>query len=192
MKLKLVIFFIIFFSVPMVSEEWEIEVTDNNVLVSIPGNIMHGDKYRIILVPENQESCDIANQYISNYALVDQADQKYRELPSQFVLTEMTKGSEKVNFLMEIVSTHDFLLGKSTFFNVSSNSISDLVDFHKNNEKIELKLLDFYDLDKKRKMRVNITEYFDIPKNSWDLNGFEIALKDAKLECLKLVDSIKS
>ena len=61
MKLKLVIFFIICFSVPMVSEEWEIEVTDNNVLVSIPGNIMHGDKYRIILVPENRESCDIAN-----------------------------------------------------------------------------------------------------------------------------------
>ena len=77
MKLKLVIFFIICFSVPMVSEEWEIEVTDNNVLVSIPGNIMHGDKYRIILVPENKESCDIANQYISNYAVVDQADQKY-------------------------------------------------------------------------------------------------------------------
>ena len=104
----------------------------------------------------------------------------------------MMKGGEKINFLMEIVSTHDFLLGKSTFFNVSSNSIFDLVNFHKDNEKIELKLLDFYDLDKKRKMRVNITEYFDIPKNSWDLNGFEIALKDAKLECLKLVDSTKS
>ena len=70
MKLKLVIFFIICFSVPMASEEWEIEVTDNNVLVSIPGNIMHGDKYRIILVPENKESCDIANQYISNYVYI--------------------------------------------------------------------------------------------------------------------------
>ena len=77
---------------------------------------------------------------------------------------------------------------KSTIFGVSANRVEDLIDFHKDNDKIYLELLAFYDYENNKKIRTEITEYYDIPKNTWDLDGFEEALQKAQLECLNLIN----
>ena len=74
MKLKSVIFFTFLISTSLVASKWEIDASGGSVLLSSPGNIMHGDSYRIILDAKSKESCDIARQYISNYAVVDNAN----------------------------------------------------------------------------------------------------------------------
>ena len=187
MKLKSIIIFTFLISTSLVASKWEIDASGGSVLLSSPGNIMHGDSYRIILDAKSKESCNIARQYISNYAVVDNAKEKYRNLPSKYVLTKTKKGDEQINFLMTIEYTSNFLLGKSTIFGVSANRVQDLIDFHKDNDKIYLELLAFYDYENNKKIRTEITEYYDIPKNTWDLDGFEEALQKAQMECLNLI-----
>ena len=41
-------------------------------------------------------------------------------------------------------------------------------------------------LKNKKIIRKNITDYFDIPKNSWSLDGVDKSLNKAKSECKKL------
>ena len=188
MKYKILIFIggLLVFS--LAAYAWEIDVSGKTVLLTTPGNIMHGDSYRIVFDAKSKESCNIARQYISNYAVVDNAKEKYRNLPSKYVLTKTKKGDEQINFLMTVEYTSNFLLGKSTIFGVSANRVEDLIDFHKDNDKIYLELLAFYDYENNKKIRTEITEYYDIPKNTWDLDGFEEALQKAQLECLNLLD----
>ena len=118
---------------------------------------------------------------------MDNAKEIYRNFPSKYVLPKTKKGDEQINFLMTIEYTSNFLLGKSTIFGVSANRVQDLIDFHKDNDKIYLELLAFYDYENNKKIRTEITEYYDIPKNTWDLDGFEEALQKAQLECLNLI-----
>ena len=83
MKLKLVIISLFVISSSLLASKWEIDASGGSVLLTSPGNIMHGDSYRIIFDAKSKESCDIARQYISNYAVVDNAKEKYRNLPSK-------------------------------------------------------------------------------------------------------------
>ena len=78
MKLKLFIISLLIISSSLLASKWEIEASGKSVLLSSPGNIMHGDSYRIIFDAKSKESCNIARQYISNYAVVDNAKEKYR------------------------------------------------------------------------------------------------------------------
>ena len=112
MKLKLFIISFLIISSSLLASKWEIDASGGSVLLSNPGNIMHGDSYRIIFDAKSKESCNIARQYISNYAVVYNAKEKYRNLPSKYVLTKTKKGDEQINFLMTIEYTSNFLLGK--------------------------------------------------------------------------------
>ena len=87
---------------------------------------------------------------------------------------------------MAIESTSNFIAGKRTLFTVSTNTVEQFIDFHKDNQEIEIELLNFYDLKKQKIIRKNITDYFDIPKNSWSLDGVDKSLNKAKSECKKL------
>ncbi|GIR10869.1 MAG: hypothetical protein CM15mP22_2890 [Gammaproteobacteria bacterium] len=56
----------------------------------------------------NQKSHAISpRQYISNYAVVDNAKENFRNLPSKYVLTK-TKKDEQINFLMTVEYTSNF------------------------------------------------------------------------------------
>ena len=87
---------------------------------------------------------------------------------------------------MEIVSSVDSIGGRRTLFTVSVNEVNQILDFHQDNEVIEIELLSFYDTKKQQKISQKITDYFDVPKNSWNLDGLEDALSNAKLTCLNL------
>jgi len=56
----------------------------------------------------------------------------------------------------------------------------------KDNEAIEIELLSFYDLKNQQTINQKITDYFDVPKNSWNLEGLETALSQGQSLCLKI------
>ena len=182
-------FLSLIFSVPVLSSEykWELDISEDMVVASMVGNIMNGDRYRIVLNTKSIESCNIASSYTSNYAVVDDAEKKYSNLPAEHLLATINKGKEKERFLIKIHSVYDFLGGKRTFFYLGGLPIDRFLDFHKDNDEIYIELLAFYDAENQLALDFEITEYFDIPKNSWNTKGLEDILFEAKSECIKLI-----
>ena len=181
---------VLFFSNLLLSEteKWEVKLFNDRVSVAINGNISWGDSYRIDLTPgAENDGCDFAEQWTTYYSVVEDSSKKYENLPSNYVLSKIKTGDREKKFLMNILFTRDFLLGKSTFFVVGKNLIEDLLDFHKDSENFSIELLAFYDLENQQAYEVDISTYYDIPKNSWNLIGFRDALYEGKEECLKLV-----
>ena len=174
-------------SLEILSSEWNVDVLTDFVSVSIDGNVSAGDKYRILFNPKSDNPCELITQVTTFFSVVKNADKKFSNLPSQFVLAQVKKGSEKEKFIMTIESTSNFITGKRVLFTVSTNSMEQFINFHRDNQEIEIELLNFYDLKKQRIIRKDITDYFDIPKNSWGLNDIEKSLKKAKSECKNLI-----
>ena len=168
------------------SNDWNIDILDDSISVSIDGNISAGDKYRVLLSSKGDNPCEVATQVTSFYSVVSNAEKKFNTLPSNFVLAQVKKGTKQEKFLLEIVNSVDFIAGKRTLFTVSVNAANQILDFHQGNQAIEIELLSFYDINKQQKIGMKITDYFDVPKNSWNLKGLEKALSNAKLTCLNL------
>ena len=168
------------------ANEWNVDVLTDSVSVSIDGNISAGDKYRILFNPGSDNPCELITQVTTFYSVVKNADKKFSNLPSQYLLAQVKKGSNQEKFIMAIESTSNFIAGKRTLFTVSTNTVEQFLDFHKDNETIEIELLSFYDLKNQKRVNKNITDYFDIPKNSWSLDGVDKSLNKAKSECKKL------
>ena len=173
-------------SLEILSSEWSVDVSKEFVSISIDGNVSQGDKYRILFNPKSDNPCELITQVTTFYSVVKNADKKFSNLPSQYLLAQVKKGSKREKFIMAIESTSNFIAGKRTLFTVSTNTVEQFIDFHKDNQEIEIELLNFYDLKKQKIIRKNITDYFDIPKNSWSLDGVDKSLNKAKSECKKL------
>ena len=177
---------IAFSSFELSANNWSVDTSSDSISISIDGNISAGDKYRVLLNPKSEEPCEVATQVTSFYSVVSNAENKFNNLPSSFVLAQVKKGTEQEKFLMEIVSSVDSIGGRRTLFTVSVNEPNQILDFHQDNEAIEIELLSFYDLKKQQTISQKITDYFDVPKNSWNLEGLNDALSNAKLTCLNL------
>jgi len=178
---------IAFSSFELSANNWSVDTSSDSISISIDGNISAGDKYRVFLNPKSDKPCEVATQVTSFYSVVSNAENKFNNLPSNFVLAQVKKGTKQEKFLMEIVSSVDFIGGKRTLFTVSVNEANQILDFHQDNLAIEIELLSFYDLKKQQTISQKITDYFDVPKNSWNLEGFEDALSIAKLDCINLI-----
>ena len=168
------------------ANEWNVDVLTDSVSVSIDGNISAGDKYRILFNPKSDNPCELITQVTTFYSVVKDAERKFKKLPSNYVLAQVNRGDMQEKFIMQIENTSDFIAGKRTLFTVSTNTVEQFLDFHKDNETIEIELLSFYDLKNQKRVNKNITDYFDIPKNSWSLDGVDKSLNKAKSECKKL------
>ena len=170
------------------TEKWEVVLDEDRISVVINGNNSWGDRYRIVLNPgAENDGCNLAEQYTTYYSVVEDFAEKYENLPSDYVLSKIKTGDREEKFLMNILFIRDFLLGKITFFIVGGNSIEDLLDFHKDSENFSIELLAFYDLENQQAYDVDISKYYDITKNSWNLTGLKDVLYEGKEECLKLV-----
>lgn len=170
------------------AEKWEVELDNDMVSVVIDGNNSWGDRYRVVLNPSGENDiCNLAEQFTTYYSVVEDFAEKYESLPSDYVLSKINTGDREEKFLMNILYTRDFLLGKITFFVVGGNLIEDLLDFHKGSENFSIELLAFYDIENQKVYDEDISEYYDITKNSWNLVGLKDALYEGKEKCLKLI-----
>ena len=174
---------VLLFSLNIFPQEWDMLVEDDVVTVSIDGNIIAGDTHRFMFFPFSEDQCQLAHTYFSNYSMADNAIAQMENLPSKYVLARV---NEKEEFLATAITAMDFLLGTIVYFYASRNTIEDLVSFYSGDDVITIELLDFYDLDNQKSMNLDIYNYFDIPKNTWNLKGFEEAMKKGQEECLQI------
>jgi hypothetical protein len=181
---------ILLFSLNIFPQEWEMLVEDDVVTVSIEGNITVGDRHRFMFFPAkrlNPESsevpCQLVHTYFSNYSMAENSVDDIDDLPSEYLLASI---NEKEKFLATAITAADFLLGSLTYFFASRNTIEDLVSFYSEDDVITIELLDFYDLDNQESLNIDINDYFDLPKNTWNLKGFEEAMKKGQEECLQI------
>jgi len=168
-------------------DEWGTEeLFDDIVVVSVNGKITHGDRYRLFFHHTSTEKCNLPQSYISFYSVAGNAKEKFEDLPSKSILTEINQSQK---FLTQVVDISDFIAGMRALLYVGINSVEQLIEHHKDNDEIKIELLAFYDQEDERILPVDIEEYFDIPRNTWSLNGFEEAVGAGKAECLSRVSS---
>ena len=171
-----------FINLYLVAQEWEVSVEeDESVTISIEGNISAGDKHRIILVPFADEPCFVAHSYFSNYSAADKAITDIETMPSKYLLAV---ANEKEKFLVVASGVNEFALGSIMLFYASSNTIADLLDYYTGEEVISIELLDFWDYKNQEPLNLKITDYFDIPRNTWNLDGLAKALESGKEKCM--------
>ena len=171
-----------FINLYLVAQEWEVSVEDDeSVTISIEGNISVGDKHRIVLVPFTHEPCFVAHSYFSNYSAADKAITDIETMPSKYLLAV---ANEKEKFLVTASVVNEFGLGSIMLFYASSNTIADLLDYYSGEELISIELLDFWDYENQEPLNLNITDYFDIPQNTWNLDGLTEALETGKEKCM--------
>ena len=171
-----------FINLYLVAQEWEVSVEDDeSVTISIEGNISAGDKHRIVLVPFTHEPCFVAHSYFSNYSAADKAITDIETMPSKYLLAV---ANEKEKFLVTASVVNEFGLGSIMLFYASTNTIADLLDYYTGEEVISIELLDFYDIESNKRLNMNIEDYFDLPKNTWNLDGLAEALELGKKKCM--------
>ena len=165
--------------------KWGLEETNtDSIIISVNGNITFGDRYRIIFFPNSKDKCNQPQSYISSYTVVGNAEEKFENIPSEYLLSEI---NEEEKFLIRIDHVSDFMLGKRAWMHVGINTVEELVDFHKDNEEIKIEFLSFYDREEQKILPNKIADYFDISKNTWSLDGFEEALNKGKAACLMAI-----
>ena len=163
------------------AQEWEVSVDEDAIKISIDGNIVAGDRQNIYLFPAEGESCEVAHSYFSSYSMADKAVADTKDLPSKYVLANI---NDKEKFLVTAITASEFLLGTIVYFYATSNAVEDLIEFYAEDELISIELLDFYDIENSKRLNVNIEDYFDLPKNTWNLDGLAKALELGKEKCL--------
>jgi hypothetical protein len=150
-------------------------------LVSVNGEVTYGDYFRLVFRPESEESCDEPASYTTFYTIVDNADEKFENLPSKYITTVI---NEDEKFASIIDHTVDFIAGKRSLLYLATLDTESFVNYQKDFEKITIQLYGFYDLDTQQQLPDDINEYFDITKNTWSLNGLEEAVKAGKERCI--------
>ena len=123
----------------------------------------------------------IGNNWEKLANMVKNAEKKLDNLPSKYILAEINQKEKSV--VVPIV-TENFLGGAISYFFATRNNLEDIVDYYSGEEVISIELLGFYDIDKQELLNVHIEDYFDIPINTWNLAGYEEALKNGKKKCL--------
>jgi hypothetical protein len=163
------------------AQEWQVLEDEDAIKISIDGNIVAGDKHTIYFFPAEEEGCEVAHSYFSSYSMADRAVAEMKNLPSKYVLANI---NDKEKFLATAVTASEFLLGTLVYFYATSNAAEDLLEFYAEDDLISIELMDFYDTETNKRLNVNIEDYFDLPKNTWNLAGLAEALELGKEKCL--------
>jgi len=193
MKLFLSIFFILFTflisskAYPYLEEEqiddiWSIQVftydkidsKEWDIIVQVNGTITHADSLRIRIPLLDVDLCNFGNTFTTFYTTADNAN-----------LHKITGKILKAKFNSEIINVEtlyaiDFLLGYMVFIDMGWNNLDEIKQFFENESEIELILIDGN--------QIRISDYFDIPKNSFSLEGLNDALDRAREECIRIVN----
>ena len=161
---------------------WQIEdIFDDIVTISVNGKVVHGDKYRVFFTPVDQEWCHNPQSSITLLSVVENAEEKFNNLPSNALLASIN--NERV--LFEISDINDFIgVVKNALINIGVMQIDDLIDYYQDYDEIEIEILAFYDRDEDKVLQDDINDYFAFPKNIYSLTGFEETIQAGKEMCL--------
>ena len=188
MKKILPLIFLLFFNcsyAELIIDEWgEESFLDDIIIVSVNGHVTAGDRYRLFFRPLSEERCNQPDSYISFYSVVDDAVEKFNNLPSKYIVANI---NDDETFLASIEDSGEFIAGARALIFMGTISTENLIGYHKGKDQIKIQLIAFYDYEEKTYHPEKIDDYFDIPVNTSSLNGFEDAVTSAKNKCLASV-----
>ncbi len=158
------------------------------VIASVNGKITHGDKLRVKVPIKNSQSCNYGHIFTTFYTTINNpniSELKDMVIPATVKDEKVNLEIEKVN--LKVIDSVKAMLGDLVFIDLGWNDIESIKRYFQNREQVTIELQNGAD--------IKALDYFDIPKNSFVLDGFNSALDRAKNECLKIVkdnDKIKS
>ena len=167
-KFFLFLFFLISSFKTSFSEEPNVLWNEDILVISISGNITHGDKMRFIL---KKNQCNTIHHSFTFYTY--SKNKNFNKLEDKVL--EMTLN--KKPFQATVLFSKPFLLGTVIWFNVGSFPFKDYVLELKNKANYEIKIINSKNFVAK--------DYFDIDKNIWNLKNIDKILYTARQECIK-------
>ena len=189
MKKILPLIFLFFFNcsyAELIDDEWgEESFLDDIIIFSVNGQVTHGDRYRLFFRPLSEEICNQPDSYISFYSVVDNAVEKFENLPSKYVVVGI---NDEGTFIARIEDSGEFIAGARALIHLGTSSTENLIGYQKGRDQMKIQLIAFYDDEEKTYHPEKIDDYFDIPVNTWSLNGFEDAVTFAKNKCLASIE----
>ena len=168
-----------------IEDVWTVDVLVINnqpegVIASVNGKITHGDKLRVKVPIDNAKYCDYGNIFTTFYTTINNPsinELKGKLIPATVKDEKVNLKSEKVNF--KVIATLKVMMGDLVFIDMGWNDIESIKRYFQNREQVTIELQNGAD--------IKALDYFDIPKNSFVLDGLNSALDRAKNECLKIV-----
>jgi hypothetical protein len=140
-------------------------------MVSIPGEVTHGDTLRFVM---RKNSCDQAWILFSSYTYTK--NPKILELANKRV--PVLVNDLKADAL--VVSARPFLMGYLVMFQVGQGSLSDIIPMfnaYKN-----------YQITITNNDHFKAADYFDITSNTWDVSNIEPSIKRGQSLCIENSD----
>ena len=166
-------------------DQWTVDVLviDDkpvDVIASVNGTITHGDRLRIKIPIGDESWCDFGQLFTTFYTTIN--NPSINELKDKTILgtvkyKEVNPITEKIN--LKVVFSKKAMLGDLVFLDMGTYDIDFLKRLLKKSEHLTIEL--HYGSEFK------VSDYFDIPKNTFVMDGVNNALDRAKAECLKIV-----
>ena len=154
------------------SEDWEEDrwvvsyIGKSFVIASINGQITHGDRLRLRL---DFGECDHVSLITSVYTMKGNEnilDMDEKEIPIEF---------DEKEFVGTMLQPRKFLMGHSFLLYLGSSSVAGMKTYFAGSTSTTLQLLDGDD--------TKISDYVDLDRNEWSLNGVDEALEKAQATC---------
>jgi len=140
-------------------------------MVSIPGEITHGDTLRLIM---RKNSCDQAWILFTSYTY--SKNPKIEELVNKRV--PVLVNDLKTDALA--ISARPFLMGYLVMFQVGQGSLSDIIPMFNAYKNYQITITD--------NDHFKAADYFDITSNTWDVSNVESSIKRGQGLCIENSD----
>ena len=161
---------------PIAEEDYWTTENDNilGVLASVNGEVVWGDRYRIIL---RDNTCKVGQHYFTILTYV----QNEEILGFGGKVIPITYNGQEMN--AEVIAVNKYLsLGYHLMFFLGTMDLDAFPEFVKNKNHIEIEFLD----DENFKA----SDYFDVPTERWALVGVQEAINEARVLCLNVQELV--
>ena len=153
-----------------VDDKWAVNyITENSVHASVNGQVTHGDGLHVRLVKGH---CDKGNLLTFVYTYSNHPE--IEQLKGSYVTTKFNGGE----VIVKVVHASPFLMGHRATIDMGWGGIDELKEILSGENPLVIKYVDSDE--------VKITDYFDIPQNSWSNDGVSDALDRATEMCKQL------
>ena len=163
--------FILSFSSSVQADPVHVKWIKNFAMVSIPGEVTHGDTLRLVM---RKNSCDEAWILFSAYTY--SKNPKIEELVNKKV--PVSVNGLKADALT--LSVRPFLMGSLVLFQVGHGSLSDIIPMLHAYQNYQITITD--------NDHFKASEYFDITSNTWDVSNVESSIKRGQGLCIENSD----
>ena len=153
-----------------VDDKWVVNyITENSVHATVNGQVTHGDGLHVRLVKGH---CDKGNLLTFVYTYSNHPE--IEQLKGSYVTTKFNGGE----VIVKVVHASPFLMGHRATIDMGWGGIDELEAILSGENPL---VIEYVDSDE-----VKITDYFDIPQNSWSNDGVSDALDRATEMCKQL------